>query len=220
MSPKQKREKEELKDILKAESPRRRWRGWLITIILALVILTGGVWYFQKPSKASPGSTFLTAEAMKMDLQVIVSATGTLEPVTQVDVSSEISGTVRQVKVDFNDIVKKGQVLAVLDTTKLEAQRDQAKASLDVVKAELKSTEAALAEAKTDLARLQRAYKASGGRTPSRQDLDTAKATYDKAMAQIAVKNANISQAEASLKAYENRSVQGRDHVPHRRAGA
>ncbi|TJW21499.1 MAG: biotin/lipoyl-binding protein, partial [Mesorhizobium sp.] len=63
------------------------------------------------------------------DLTVEVSATGTLQPLTQVDISSELSGVVRSVAVNENQQVKKGDVLAALDTAKLEVQIERAEAS-------------------------------------------------------------------------------------------
>ena len=140
----------------------------------------------------------------KGDLEVIVSATGTLEPVTQVDVGSEVSGTLLTVEADFNDSVKKGQILARLNTTKLEAQRDQAKAALAVAQAELQSAQAAAKESKVNLERLKNTFEKSGGRLPSRQDLDAAQATYDKALAQVNMAKATIVKSQASLKAYES----------------
>jgi HlyD family secretion protein len=119
-------------------------------------------------------------------------------------VGTEVSGTIRSVNADFNDTVKKGQVLAVLDTDKLEAQRDQAKAALAVSRAELENARAGASEAKINFERLQRAFDASHGRLPSRQDLDGARAALDKASAQVGVAKANISKSEASLKGYES----------------
>ncbi len=194
----------DLNEILDLERPGRKWPKRLILILILLAAAGAGLWYFNRPAGVSASISFRTAEATKGGLEVIVSATGTLEPVVQVDVGTEVSGTIRSVEADFNDSVKKGQILARLDTTKLEAQRDQAKASLAVVKAELMNARAGAAEAEVKLARLKKTYEASGGRLPSRQDLDAAQASYDKALAQVAMAKANITKAEASLKAYES----------------
>ena len=192
-----------LQDILDFEQRRSKWPKRVVIILAVVVLVAVGWWYFGNPSDAKTRVGYRTAEVVREDLRVIVSATGTLEPVNQVDVGTEVSGTISSIKVDFNDVVKKGQVLAVLETTKLEAQRDQAQAALAVSKAEHQSALAACAEAKTDLARLKRTYKASGGRMPSRQELDSAQATYDKALAQVGVAKAGVDKSAASLKAYE-----------------
>ena len=196
-------EKKDLEEILGMESSRSKWPRRVVILLILLVLGLGGLWYFRQPSGAAATVSFRTAEATRGNLEVIVSATGTLEPVNQVDVGTEVSGTVNEVLVDFNDPVEEGQVLARLDTTKLEAQRDQAQAALAVAKAELSSSRAAASEAKTSLDRLKRTYQASGGRLPSRQELDEAQAAYTKAVAQVGVSKASIAQSEASLKVYE-----------------
>ena len=130
-------EQNDLNEILELEAPRRKWPRRILILLILLVGAGAGLWYFR-PDEGGPATiSFKTAEVTKGDLEVIVSATGTLEPVIQVDVGSEVSGTLRTVEADFNDSVAKGQVLARLDTTKLEAQRDQAQAALAVAKAEL-----------------------------------------------------------------------------------
>ena len=194
----------DMKDILEFESHKSKWPRRVLIASAVLVVLLAGLWYLRKPSGAEASASFRTAEVTRGNLEVIVSATGTLEPVNQVDVGTEVSGTVRSVLVDYNDLVKKGQVLALLDTTRLEAQRNQAKAGLALAKAELLSAKAAAVEAKAKLNRLYQTYKASGGRMPSRQDLDAAKADYDQTEAKVKVAEASIAQSEASLEAYES----------------
>lgn len=201
--PDNKNESNELQEMLDFERPKKTWFKRILIIFIIFVVGAASLFYFRQSSGTAAQISFRTAEATRGDLRVIVSATGTLEPVNQVDVGTEISGTILSVKVDFNDLVKEGRVLAVLDTTKLEAQRDQAQAGLAVARAELKNVRASAAEAKTDLARLQHTYKISGGKMPSRQELDTAKASYNKALAQVESAKASIAQSEASLKTYE-----------------
>ena len=87
---------------------------------------------------------------MQKDLIVSVSATGNLEPTNSVDVGIEVSGTILEVYVDYNDIVKKGQVLAKLDTTKLESQVNSTKAALSVAKANLLESKINVKDAKRE----------------------------------------------------------------------
>jgi HlyD family secretion protein len=95
-----------------------------------------------------------------------------------VEVGIEVSGTIKTVEVDYNDQVKVGQVLARLDTSKLEAQALQSEASLE-------SARASVQEAEAQLARLNRVHELSDGKMPSQSDLDTAKATLARAKASV-----------------------------------
>jgi HlyD family secretion protein len=94
----------------------------LVVIVLLVVLLSG-----RKESEA----TFITAKAEKGDISILVTATGTLEAVTTVQVGSQVSGTISALYVDFNDPVKKGEVVAQLDPTFLKAQMAQTRADLE-----------------------------------------------------------------------------------------
>lgn len=107
-----------------------------IVVILGLVVVLGVVAFVVlrgKESKSEP--KFLTAEVQKGNISIMVTATGTLEAVTTVQVGSQVSGTISALYVDFNTTVKKGQVVAQLDPTFIEAQVAQAQADLDREKA-------------------------------------------------------------------------------------
>lgn len=96
------------------------WRRWIKWIVLALIVLLA-LWLFF--GRGGKGVThYVTQNVARGDLTVTVTATGNLEPRNQVDIGVELSGTVREVDVDVNDVVKKGQLLARLDTTRLNAQ--------------------------------------------------------------------------------------------------
>jgi len=143
---------------------------------------------------------YRTAEAERGDLVVTVTATGNLEPTNQVQVGTEVSGTVRSVEVDYNDIVTAGQVLARLDTTKLEAQVGQSRAAVESARANLLLAKATLQEANSDMERLTRVRQLSSGKMPSVQDFEAAEAALKRAQANEAVIKANIAEAEAKLK--------------------
>ena len=117
---------DDINDILRPHSGGRRFTPWLIT---AGVLLLGSVaWWLY--AQGSDGVEYRTAELRRGDLRVTVSATGNLQPTTQVDVGSELSGTIAAGFVDDNDTVTQGQELARLDTRRLRNQLTEAQASL------------------------------------------------------------------------------------------
>lgn len=169
------------------------WSG-----IALAVMLIAWFWFGRKSGSEVQ---YQTQAAKRGDLTVMVSATGTLQPTNQVDVGSEISGTIKSVEVDYNDRVMRGQVLARIDTTKLEAQVRQTAASTEAARARVLQTQATIAEAKAKLARLVQVQEASGGKVPSKAELDTARANLDRAIADEANARAAVAQAEATLEA-------------------
>jgi HlyD family secretion protein len=142
---------------------------------------------------------YLTQTVTRGDLAVTVSATGTLAPLIVVDVGIEVSGTIKSVEVDYNDRVAVGQVLARLDTTRLEAQTSQSRAALDAARARVQQTEATVREAQVQLAKQLHVHELSGGKVPSQYDLDAAKANLDRARADLASAKAAVTQAKGTL---------------------
>ncbi|SMX21979.1 efflux RND transporter periplasmic adaptor subunit [Boseongicola aestuarii] len=123
------------------------FRKWLF--------LLGGLFFFVIVAAytmgafgRSSGPIYVTETAAIADFDVIVTGTGTVEPTNLVEISSELSGTLAEVHVDYNDRVSVGTVLASLDTTKLEAQLAVSKASLDAAIARVSMAEASLHEAR------------------------------------------------------------------------
>ena len=101
---------------------------WIIIIVVILALLAGGYFLFGK--KADKAVEFRSGKVEKGDLQVLVTATGILSADTTVAVGTQVSGIITKIFVDFNSIVRKGQVIAVLDTTFLAASVEDAKSSL------------------------------------------------------------------------------------------
>jgi HlyD family secretion protein len=130
---------------------------------------------------------------------VSVSATGTLEPVNQVDVGSELSGTIEKVLVDDNDLVAKGQVLATLDTSRLVDQIANGEAVLALAQANQQQAEATVRETALKAGRLHRLYAISSGGYPAKADIDAADAALDRARAGVASAKAGVKQAAAAL---------------------
>jgi len=180
---------------------RRRLKRMLVTAILLVVCLAAVFWW---QSSAPTATVKYKTEAVRHgDLKVIVTATGNLAPVNEVEVGSELSGIVRSVDVDFNAPVKAGEILARLDTSRLQAQILQSRASLEAARAKVLQTKATVLETTRDLERLQSVQKLSQGKAVSKQDLDAALAALDRARADQASAEATVSQTEAALKVLE-----------------
>jgi HlyD family secretion protein len=180
-----------------AGQPRsaRRAAGIVVGVLALLLIVA--------VARRDGGSVrYVTEPVVRGDLVVEVSATGTLEPRRKVDVGSELSGTIRTVEADFNDRVAAGQVLARMDTTRLDAQVAQAEASLRAAHARLEVSRATVREAAAQAGRLQKLHALSNGETPAQSELDAVTAALDRARADEASSEAAIAQWEATLAAY------------------
>ncbi|HEX4973243.1 MAG TPA: efflux RND transporter periplasmic adaptor subunit [Steroidobacteraceae bacterium] len=177
-----------------APAPWKRWVRWGV---VALVVVIVGYLIFGRGGDEGPKYT--TQEVTKGDLTVTVTATGNLEPRNQVDIGSELSGTIRSVAVDVNDEVKAGQVLTKLDTSRLEAQVLQAQSSLASAQARVLQAIASLKESRANYARLQKVRELSGNKLPSQQDMDVAEAAVSQGEGEEAAARAAVAQAQANL---------------------
>jgi HlyD family secretion protein len=185
-----------------AASRRRPWLKKLPVAIALLVLGAGALFWWQRATPAAVPQ-YKTEAAQRGDLKVIVTATGTLAPVNQVQVGSELSGIVKSVEVDYNDRVKVGQVLARLDTAKLATQVLQSRASLEAARGKVLQTRATVAETSRNLERLQSVLEISQGRAVSKHDLEAAQAALDRARADQSSAEASVKQSEAVLKTIE-----------------
>lgn len=189
----------ELERRVKAYGGSFRSKLFIAAIIFLLVGV--GLWYWLNgKGYGQQKLQYKTEEVKKGDIVVKVSATGTLQPLNQVELGVEISGTIEKIEVDYNSIIKKGQVLAKLDTSKLEAQVLQSKALLEMAKAKEKEALGDLELARTKLRQLEQARELSGGRVPSQTELDVARANILKAESVLAYAKADIAKAEADLR--------------------
>ncbi|MDT7836239.1 efflux RND transporter periplasmic adaptor subunit [Aquabacterium sp. OR-4] len=180
-------------------SPGRRWAGWLLGAVLLAGLAAGAAWWWQGGG-GTKTLQYRSSPATLGTLRVGVSATGNLEPINQVNVGSELSGTVEAVLVDDNDRVKKGQVLARLDTAKLEDAVAKSEAALAQAQAQVKLAQATTQESRASLARLQQVAQLSGGKVPAASELTTAEATLARAVASEASMQAAVQQAVAALR--------------------
>ena len=183
---------------LDQHSAGRRRLFWLAAVV-AVLVLAVGIYILLRPTEGL-ALRFETAEVEKGDLTVTVTATGTVQPVNQVDVGSELSGTIEAVFVDFNDQVKRGQMLARMDTERLEAQVIEARASLESARAKQEEAKATVVETRL---RYQRCQKLAARQLCTGEELDTALAGQARAKAAEASAKAQVAVAQAALEAHE-----------------
>ncbi len=176
---------------------KSRWKRRLKYGIGAIILAGAALWWFS--GRKAESVHYVTQPAKQGKLVVTVSATGTLNPIKEVDVGIEVSGTIKSVDVDYNDAVKVGQVLAELDTTKLEQQMLQSSASFDSAQASVLQAEATVREAEAKWKQLNRVHELSDGKMPAQTDLDAAQASLDRAKADELSARAKASQAQATL---------------------
>lgn len=174
------------------KKPFRRWLAYATVV----AVLAGAAWYWVAASDPDKGIRYTTASAMRGGFDVIVTATGTIEPTNLVEISSELSGTLASVNVDFNDEVDVGTVLAKLDTTKLEAQLAVRKASLDSAIARVAMARATLDEAKD---RYESSANLEERGVAAHQQLVAHKAAFIRAQAELQSAEADRALAEANL---------------------
>jgi HlyD family secretion protein len=191
----------ELRRTLSAASAGSR-RSWMATV-LVLIVGMGAGWWYVRAQPRDTGPTFRTARVARGTLTVSVTATGEIQSLTEVNVGTEISGIVDRVLVDFNSPVTVGQLLATINTDKLEAQANQARSALAANQAHRAQVEATLDEAQTQLERLKQVAELSQGRVPSKQEMNAQEAAVARAGADLASAAAQVSQSEASLAAIE-----------------
>lgn len=162
-------------------------------------ILVGGALAFRswRARVAARGPTFVTEPAKRGDIQVTVTATGTLEAVTTVEVGAEVTGRILKLTADENDPVKKGQILAIIDPEQLQAAVDQATAQVSQADASVLTAKATVTEARLALERVKR-LRAEG--LSSQAELDTATANEQRSLANVASAGASASLARAALK--------------------
>ena len=135
---------------------------WIIGIVVAAGLITGGYLYSQSLGNRT---AFRTAPVTKGSVVAAISATGALNAVITVLVGSQVSGNVKELYVDFNSVVKKGQVIARIDPELFQAQVNQAKAQLDAAKAAFANQEATVEKTRADLANVQAALASAHAQT-------------------------------------------------------
>jgi HlyD family secretion protein len=189
---------------------RAGWaKRWYLAAAAAIAVLVALWLAFAGPTGTS--TRYTTDPVTRGALTVIVTATGSVQPTNQVDVSSELSGIVRNVLVDYNSPVKVGQVLAELDTDKLTATVDSSRAKLAAAKAKVGEAQATVAEKEDDYNRKQALVEK---RITSNLDFEVARAAYRRAVAVLESVRADVAVAEAELKLNETNLAKASIYSP------
>ena len=155
--------------------------GVLVVILIAWSMLRGG----KKEEKVS----FETIKVEKKNIHTSITATGTIEPVTSVTVGTQVSGIVSKLYVDYNSVVKKGQVIAELDRTNLISE-------LNTAKANLASSESSMAYEKANYSRYKTLYDKG---LVSADEYESALLSYRKATEDVNAKRESVKKAQTNL---------------------
>ena len=172
----------------------KKQRGKILAVIMVLIVISGGLYWHY--TKSSDEIRYKTARAERSDLRSVIQATGTLDAVETVDVGTQISGTVKEIYIDYNSVVKKGQLIAEIDSATQQADVAQAEANLMAARADLMNSEAVLANAEKSLARTRKLAEKD---LIAKADVDTEEKTYLTSKAQVASSRARIAQYQATL---------------------
>ena len=181
---------------LDAKSRRRSLRRRLMWLALLALAVAAVAWWAAAGQSGGKAISYDTAPAETKTIVVRVQATGNIQPTTEVEVSSERSGVIRVVNVKANSVVKKGDILAELDTERLQAELTRGKAAVDAAEARLVDAQATLLEKQL---LYQRSEKLSARGVSSTQDLDTARAAQSRAEAGVVAAQADIEVAKADM---------------------
>ncbi|SES89398.1 RND family efflux transporter, MFP subunit [Prevotella sp. kh1p2] len=160
-----------------------------IWITVGLVAIVAAVAWLLSGNKKEEEVNFVTEKVALADIQNSITATGTIEPVTSVTVGTQVSGIVSKLYVDYNSVVRKGQVIAELDKTNLTSE-------LNAAKAQLASVQSALNYQQANYNRYATLYKKG---LVSGNDYEQARLSYQQARQQVASAKESVQRAQTNL---------------------
>ncbi|HWS90280.1 MAG TPA: efflux RND transporter periplasmic adaptor subunit [Pyrinomonadaceae bacterium] len=165
-------------------------RRLAVVAVLVALVTAGGFWYWGGNANAAE---YMTAKVERGSLRNTVTATGTLQAVTTVQVGSQASGTIAALYADFNSTVKKGQLLAQLDPSVAQAQVQQARANLAQAEAQLQQARTAVSNSHAGVA------QSRAGITDARARAAAAGSTTQNQQAAVVAAEANLGVLKAQL---------------------
>ena len=161
-------------------------KGWIGIGVVAVLIIA---WFLLKGGKKEEKVSYETAKVEKKSIHTSITATGTIEPVTSVTVGTQVSGIVAKLYVDYNSIVKKGQVIAELDKTNLISE-------LNTAKANLASSQSTATYQQANYKRYKTLYDKG---LVSADEFENAQLSYQKAREDVNAKRESVRKAETNL---------------------
>jgi len=189
-------------------------KKYLIGMVIVILILAGGILLRQLSGQNGSNQKFRLGKVERGEVSLAVTATGTINPVINVLVGSQVSGTIKALYADFNSQVKEGQVIAQIDPAIFEAQVEQGRASVLNAQANLLNAQANLENAKANLTKadvavldakrtLDRNQPLLEKKIIAQATMDTAQANYDTAVAQRDVGKAQVESAKAQIESFK-----------------
>ena len=172
----------------------KKYIKWLIIALLALSALI----YFAKKKDAK--EELITSKVSTGHIKQMVTASGVINPLSTVTIGTQVSGTVKEIYVDYNSEVKAGELLALIDPDVFEATVAQREAALEIAKAQVQVQENDIVYYQKTLNRIK---KLKDSKYSTDKELESAQRNYDNALAQLALQKAQVKQAEAALKSAE-----------------
>jgi HlyD family secretion protein len=172
----------------------------IIIVLIAALVVAGLYYVFGANRSSKPEIKYITVPVEKGTLKAEINSTGTIKPRVEVQVGSQVSGTIKKLYADFESVVKEGEEIALIDPDTYKAKVAQAKANLLAAKANLEKAEVSLVDQIRTFRRKEELIKTH---SISQQDLDTAQTNVDAARAQIDAAKATIAQMEANLQEAE-----------------
>jgi len=180
--------------------------------LVGVAIVGAGVWWLMQ-SKTN-NVTYKTAKIERGNLQATVSASGAVNPVTQVSVGTQISGQIKELYVDFNSEVRAGQLIALIDPETYEYRVRQAQADVDAAKAALLTQQAGLSKSKVDadeaIRDAERKRQLVAKQFIAQSEADKAIAIANSSLASVTVVEAQIKNAQATVAQREAAFAQAR----------
>ncbi len=166
--------------------------------ILIFIIICGCAFLIYRISRQE--KTFQTAIVETGKIRQVITASGIIDPLSTVIVGTQVSGTIKEIYVDYNSEVKEGEMMALIDPDLFEATVAQRKAALDIAKAQVNVQENDITYYKKTLDRIQ---KLNTAKYSSEKELESAQRDYDNALAQLKLQEAQVEQAKAALNSAE-----------------
>lgn len=168
--------------------------------LIGLGVIVLGVLWYQFYSKNNQDSGYNTTKIAPGEIKQMVTASGIINPLSTVTIGTQVSGTIKEIYVDYNSEVKENQLLALIDPDVFEATVAQREAALEIAKAQVNVQENDIVYYKKALTRIE---KLKDAKYSTDKELEAAQRDYDNALAQLRLQQAQVKQAQASLQSAE-----------------